>query len=880
MTDFGASLELAHPAFLAGLAVVPLLIYYYARGLTDLARWQRLLSLACRTILLVLLVLAAAGLTRLEPTSDLFVVFVLDESLSVGPESRRAVDAYIDRALAARGDHRVAFLSFAAEPGLVRAERGGDVQPVDAQGTDIAAALDVAAAAIPPSYVPHIVLLSDGNATQGDALRSALRAGAPISTVPLRPRDDPEVQVSAVRVPAQVREGEPFNVDVVIDSNHDDEGAIEIYRGPHKLNLAKERYQVKKGENRFQFRQVLEGERLATFTVKIRGFQDTLRDNNSGFGLVYTAGKPRVLLIESELKLAQPLRDALEEEGIQVEVRPPRGMPDTLADLQNYELLILSNVPATDLKQRQMEVARTFVQHLGGGLIMIGGDQSFGLGGYYKTTLEDILPVRSDFEKEKEKPSLAMVLIIDRSGSMSGTKIEQAKEAAKNAVDLLGSQDKVGVIAFDAEFQWVTDHMQPGSNKGQVIDRISRIEANGGTVIYPALKEAFETLQTTTAKIKHVILLTDGMGEQADFEGLAATMAAAPITVSTVALGEDADRRLLTEIARVGNGRFYPVDDPTSVPQIFAKETITASKSALNEEAFAPQIVRPTPVLAGIDLAPAPLLLGHVRTRPKATSEVILSTERHDPLLAWWRYGLGMSVAFTADAKSRWAAEWLTWPGFSKFWAQIVRHAMRKNEARGVMVQVEQKGRQATVTLDAVDPTGKFVNQAEGELTVISDQELGHRSVPMRQAAPGRYVAEFDTPHAGSYHLELTQKLHGQVLYHQSRGLAVGYPDELRLRPTNETMLQAIAHVSTGRYNPAPVDVFAPLDRTARRPVPLWPYLLMAAALVFVLDVALRRIDLAVALGRWRERWRRRPPVAGSAPRAQAPVTPGVRHSV
>ena len=163
-------------------------------------------------------------------------------------------------------------------------------------------------------------------------------------------------------------------------------------------------------------------------------------DNNSDFGLVFTSGKPRVLIIESAPKDVGDLVAALEEHEIQVDVRPPQGMPDSLSDLQNYELLMLSNVPATALTLRQMDLARTYVRDLGGGLIMLGGDQSFGLGGYYKTALEEILPVRSDFEKEKEKPSLAMILVIDKSGSMGGEKIELAKEAARERHRTPGQQ--------------------------------------------------------------------------------------------------------------------------------------------------------------------------------------------------------------------------------------------------------------------------------------------------------------------------------------------------------------------------------------------------------------------------------------------------------
>lgn len=866
----GISFELTRPLWLSGLLVLPLLYFYFRRALVDFAPWQKGASLAMRATIVGLLVFSLAGLTLLSPTREQFVVFAIDGSLSVGDASRKQAEAYVEKARAMAGNHRVATLRFGAAPGVVEAERAradASQSPatIDDKGTNLAAAIEVAAAAIPPFYIPQIVLLSDGNATLGDARKAALRARVPVATVPLETRQDPEVLVSAVNVPAQVRQGEPFFVEVVIDSNQDqgqdqaqEGGEVEIYRGPHKV--ASERKVLKKGENRYRFRQTIDQERLATFSARVRDYRDTLLDNNSDFGLVFTSGKPRALIIESDPKAAKDLAYALEEQDVQVDVRPPQGMPDALSDLQNYELIALSNVPATALSMRQMEVARTYVQDLGGGLIMIGGDQSFGLGGYYKTVLEEILPVRSDFEKEKEKPSLAMALVIDKSGSMGGAKIEMAKEAARGAVELLGPGDKVGVIAFEGQAYWVTSDIQPCTDKASVLDRIASIEAGGGTSMYPALVEAHDALNKTVAKLKHVILLTDGISAPGDFDGIAQAMASARITVSTVGIGNGADRNLLESIARTGGGRSYLVEDPLTIPQIFAKETVAASKSAINEQPFLPQVVRPSQALSEIDFASAPFLMGYVVTRPKATSEVILASESGDPLLAWWRYGLGYCVAFTSDAKPRWAAEWLPWPGFGKFWAQVIRHAMRKADARGTVVQAERKGGHSVVTLDAIDPAGRYINGAETRLTVI-DPRLGNRKLSMTQVAPGRYQAGFDTPHPGSYHLEFTQELGGQVLSHQSRGLSVGYPDELRLRPTNTALLRAIASDSGGRFDPPAEAVFAATPRTARRATPLWRHLVAAAALLFVADVALRRIDLA-PLANW---WRRKIFVPSSA---------------
>jgi Ca-activated chloride channel family protein len=838
-------LELTQPWYLLGLLILPVVAWYFYRGLTDFSRWQRVVSLTARALILVLLVGALCGLTWLKPSKDVYVVFVIDDSMSVGDEGKYEVDKFLDRATAAAGNNKVAFVRFGAEPGAVVNDRSATIV-VNKQGTNIAAALEVARASIPPSHVPRLVLLSDGNQTSGDALRTALRGEVPVHTVPLPSRSEPEVQVSGVNVPAQVREGEPFNVEVVIDSNHEDEGEVEVFRGAHRV--VSDKVKLKPGQNVFRFKQQVIGERMAEYTVRIKGFNDKLLDNNSAKGLVFSNGKPRVLLVDTDPKQAAHLRDALEIEGIKVDVRPAAGVPDSISDLQNYELLILSNVPATAMSTRQMNNIRTYVQDLGGGLIMIGGDQAFGLGGYYKTTIEEILPVRSDFEKEKEKPSLAMILVIDKSGSMGGQKMEMAKDAAKAAVELLGPKDKVGVIAFDGDLFWIAE-VQSAANKAQICDKISAIEAGGGTVMGPPMEAAYEALQNTPAKLKHVILLTDGVSEPADFDGIAQNMAQAKQTCSAVALGDDCDFKVLQDIARIGNGRYHHAEDPANVPQIFAKETVTASKSAINEQPFNPIVSRPTQVLADIKFDDSPFLLGYVTTRPKPTSELILTSEKGDPLLAWWRYGLGMTVAFTSDAKSRWAAEWLSWPGYSKFWAQTVRHAMRKSDAKGVFVQVTQKDGTAKVTLDAVQTNGKFLNDASTSLTVIEPRG-GERKLDLKQTAPGRYVGEFPADKSGTYHLSMTQQLKGQPPMQQSRGLVINYDDELRIRPTNDEWLKSVASASGGTFRPDPESVFAPDERTASRPVPLWPYLLMIAAVIFLLDVALRRIDLDLLLGR------------------------------
>nr|MCU0721896.1 VWA domain-containing protein [Pirellula sp.] len=412
----------------------------------------------------------------------------------------------------------------------------------------------------------------------------------------------------------------------------------------------------------------------------------------------------------------------------------------------------------------------------------------------------------------------------------------------RSAVELLGKRDQVGVLAFDHE-TYVVSEMQSAANKSKIIDDIARIESAGGTNMYPAMEQAFEILQRTQTRLKHAIFLTDGISNPGDFEGIAQQMASAKMTVSTVAVGDGSDTNMLEQIAKIGKGRYYFTADPAQVPQIFAKETVTASKSAIDEQPFVPQVIRTTYALSDIEMETAPFLLGYVMTRPKPTSEVILATEKGDPLLSWWRYGLGMSVAFTSDAKSRWAAEWMTWPGYGKFWTQVVRQTMRKSDGRGISLAVDRRGNESNWSIDVANELGGFLNQADVEMSIIGPQ-MKRETKSISQAAPGRYTTDIQVAEPGAYHVDIAVKQNGQVTYRQSRGLIRGYSDELRIRPSNEEWLKEISTVSGGQFNQDPKELLKGDGRTATRPQPLWPWLLTFACAMLIIDVALRRLTL------------------------------------
>ena len=839
-------LEVTRPAWLAALVVLPLVVYYARRSLVHFPRRQRTVSLAIRLLLVVVLVAALCGVKLTSACRQLFVVFAVDQSISILDEANQAAEAFLDKATEHAGRHRVAFLPFAAEPGAIAESRPAE-RPKERLGTDLAAAIAAAGAAVPSTCVPRIVLLSDGNQTVGNALAAAKATAAPVWTVPLPGVAEREVYVSAVETAGQVRQGEPFYVEVVIQSTHDGEGTLRLSR--QSQEVVNEQKQVRRGENRFRFRQSIKGRPAATFTARIEDFEDTLPGNNQAGGVMCAPEQVRVLLVESRPESARPLAEILAGEGIGVTVRPPQELPLRPDELLDYDLLMLANVPAALLTAEQIDTVRAYVGDFGGGLITVGGDRSFTSGGYHGTKLEEILPVECRVARDRPKPSLAMVLVIDRSESMEGQSIELAKQATWLAVEELGPGDQVGVIAFEDQNRWES-RLGPCSDakRQQLRGEIDRITAGGGTNMYPAMEKAYLALRETYAELKHMIVLTDGVSHPGDFDALSRDIAAAGITVSTVGMGDKAIPELLRRIADIGNGRAYTCDDPADVPQVFRLEATSAGKVGIVEEVVAPKAINPAEVFADLDLGRMPQLLGYVETVPKQNSRLALAAEDGDPLLAWWQFGRGISVAFTSEVRGDWAPLWLDWPDRGRFWAELVRHAMRKDELAGDFVlRADWRNDRACAILDALDPQHRWLNGAEATLKVTGP-DGATRKATFTQIAPGRYAAEFAATTPGAYYLEAGVHHGGRLLCTRHRGLVVSYPDELRVGPANRKRLQAMAESSGGRYAPEPAEVFAPSEATVPRTTPYWPYLLAAAALLFVLDVAMKRIELGQAV--------------------------------
>lgn len=717
-------------------------------------------------------------------------------------------------------------------------------QRLDRDRTDLIAAARAAQARIPSGYVPQMLIYSDGRSL-GDLEQLATElatAGIRADIVPVEQPDAPEVLVKTVSAPSRVRKDEPFTVKAEVTANKPSPAKLRIYR--QGILAGEQDVELDAGLNRFDFEQNAGDDRVASISVEVITEEDTIADNNRLETLVQTTTESRVLLITDDPRQTRFLALALRQQGISLEVRPPTGIPLSLSDLENYDLMMIANVPASAFSPGQMTMVARYVSDLGGGFLMIGGEESFGLGGYALTPIDDILPVKSSFEREKENPSLGLALVIDKSGSMNGVKMEMAKEAARAAIELLSPNDFAGVVVFDGQAFWAAE-LQQVTDKYGLANLISTIQPGGGTSIAPAMELAYSQLALSSAKIKHVILLTDGHSQPGPFYELTSQMVQSQITVSAVGVGTSADVGLLEQIARWGNGRFYFTQEAQSIPQIFAKETMTASKSAIKELPFQAIATRSVPFLEGIDMEFAPFLYGYVMTEPKPTAEVWLITERGEPLLASWRFGLGTVAAFTSDTRNRWAVEWLNWPGFGKFWAQTLRRFARPQSLNAFPAEIAKSPDGVkTIAVDTIDNRGNLLTGLTATATIIRpDGET--EEISLEETAPGRLEAPLEaTSRGNTFASIILRDESGDIVDRVNVTHSEGYPPEFQLDGIDEDALRTLAERTGGTFDAKREDVLRADDRIATREIPLWPFLLATALGLFLGDVAVRRWPL------------------------------------
>ncbi|PJB62913.1 MAG: hypothetical protein CO096_23900 [Armatimonadetes bacterium CG_4_9_14_3_um_filter_66_14] len=836
------------------------------------ARWW--LALALRAIVATLLVLAAADLHLGKRDKRLSVLFVVDTSRSVLPEQRAVAARFVQAALNAKPAKASAGVVLAAGQAELSAPLSDavvkvTVSPVQQDGfTDLGNALRLAVAALPAGGARRGVLLSDGNENEGDVRSEALaarEAGVAVDTVPLKSTVTGEAFVESLDVSGQVKEGEPVEVRVTVDSQLATDAELHLVTEGRRIKHR--RVSLQKGKNIFTMTTSFGSAGFHEVQAIVEPIRDESAENNQAAGFTLVKGKSKVLYAEGDPQQAPILAKALRAQGVDVEVCLGATLPESLLELQQHDAVILSDIPAPVLSEAQMRMLKSAVRDAGIGLVMIGGHDSFAMGGYFDTPVEDALPVKMEVKHKRLSQRTAVVIAIDKSGSMGClengvAKYLLANEAACATAKLLSRIDSIGVIATDSVARAVVP-LQKAENKQAICDMIATIRPGGGGIYCRvSLELAAQMLSGSPTGARHLILLADGADSEQQ-EGcypLTQQVAAGGITVSCVAIGDGQDVPFLKRVAELGKGRFYLTNLAASLPRIFAKETAMAMRTQMVEEPFLPVVSAPSDILRGIDATPQ--LLGYVATTPKSLATVSLVSHQKDPVLATWQYGLGRSVAFTSSCKTGWGVYWVKWSGYGKFWSQLVRWVMRRSPAADFDSRVVWEGDKGRIVVDAVDKDGNFRNFEKFRASVATPTGEGE-AVALKQTAPGRYEGMFGRRGIGSYVVTVRGGKSGNETY--TSGVSVPYAPDLRDLAPNVPLMREVASLGGGRVLKEPRDAFRPGTLSTVTATSLAPLLVLLAMVLFVLDVAVRRLMIEPAavvaavvgvLVRWRERRR------------------------
>jgi len=867
----------SHPLYLLGLlALVPVVALWW-RARNPRQRGRETVSLVLRLLIVLCAVLGLSGLQQVRASDEIAVVFLLDVSDSIDETSREAALSFIRDSLAEMGpDDRAALILFGSdalvEQPMAHAKELGDLLSIPATShTDVGQAVRLGLALLPATAQRRVVLLSDGRVTVPGAERAvqlAAAGGVEVDTVLLPARSGQDAWVDELRVPGVLYEGELATVLVRVQSQVAQAALVRIYADD--TLVAERAVRLSAGANTYTFEVSAGGPGFRTFTAQIVPQRDVFYQNNLLGVFALVKGAPGILVVardpapdpESGLLVddAAALVSALESTGSRVQRVTPAQMPGDLVDLGAYATTILVDVPAAVLGPRRMDLLQTYVRDLGRGLVCVGGSQSYGVGGYYKTALEETLPVEMTIHDKERLPPLAIVFAIDKSGSMASAavqggvqKIELAKEAVLRSLELLNPNDQVGVVAFDGSAHWVWPMGEIG-DLGAVQQQVATLRADGGTDIYAALHASVEAIEGSDAQQRHVILLTDGGASQEGLAALVARLRAADGTLSTVGIGQDAAPFLRT-MALDGGGRYHYTANPATLPQIFVQETSLAQRAYIVEETFYPSLTAHSPIMSGIDAVP--VLHGYVATSIKPMAQMVLASGWQDPVLAQWQYGLGRAVAWTSDAKGQWARAWLRWEQFPRFWAQIVRWTIAEREESGLSVEVSDQGQKARLVVDVSETTALSGGPVTVHASLLSPS-LQKIEVELKQSAPAQYEGWFVPQEQGIYLVRVDAQVSGETeaegagpepveggkSYSQITGYARAYSPEYRFLGADEAALLRLAEAGGGEVLTGPEQVFArrPDAPVARTYTDVWTWLLMAAAVLLPVDVGVRRL--------------------------------------
>ena len=826
---------------------------------------------ALRLALLGLLLLALLGVYRARRTRDLAVVFLLDRSASTRG-AWEAQEGFVEAALARKAPQdRAALVVFAGDAWVDRPISLASTLPEIAtlpriDATRIEQAVRLALALIPDGAPGRLVLLTDGLETSGSgawALREAGARGVDVRLVQTGSgTPGAEAWIADVSLPTRVYPGDRVPATVEIGSNvRQNVGFAWTAAGQTGYGEV----EVLAAETSVAFAFTVDAPGFIPLRVCIEPELDTFTQNNCADGWVLVQGAPRVLVVGAPEEREAVAR-GLESAGLTVEQTTPGALPLTAQGLAEYAGVVVVNAPARSFAPQSLNALRAFVRDLGGGLVAVGGPQSYGVGGWLGTPLEEMLPVHMQVQDPARFPPMAMAVIIDKSGSMGvqeggTTKIRLAAEAAIRVAEALNDADTLAVVAYD-DRPADTFGPVPLTERDALIAQLRRLQVGGGGIyVRDSMRYTADLLRgvpLAPGQQRHILLLADGADaeQQENVPALVQSLVEEGITVSVVSIGTGQDVPFLMNVAEIGNGRFYLTQRAADLPAIFTEETARAKRSHIVERTFYPAPV--TPWLPVADVTAAPPLRGYVATTPKGAAQVVWEALEGDPLLAVWQYGLGRSVAWTSDATGRWAAGWVEWESFADFWGAVARAALPSPAATDLALRVLPGDDSARVLVDVVDPETGYVDGLSLRLHVAPS--LGEavtlapvtQTVALLQRAPGRYEGRFAPPDRGVALLRL----------HGDRDLMTGWAAPLSpeyLPGDADAAIARLAAQGGATRIDDPSQVFVRTLRGRIMGEPLMPLFVLLVALLWPVDIAWRRLALTradvVRLFAWLRVW-------------------------
>src|ERR1700736_6261218 len=796
------------------------------------------ISLGLRTLIVLLLTAALAGFQVQTAPSKQSLLVVADLSASV----QSALDseaAMVRRILQQRqGQDRAGVVSFGRDPqvevNLSANPQFGEFQSQpNPHYTDLAAALQLGGSILPDDSRKHIVLISDGRGNLGDAVGEArlLRAeGVRVDTVALPVPLGAEVYVDRLDAPQTLTQGQQADAQALIVSNTTTHATARWYLDRTLINTTS--LDLVPGETMIKQTVKPTETRFHAVRIVVDPVRDTYAENNFGEALIQVVGPPRVLLVENTPGEAASLESALKSTGIGYSVITPNQLPRSAADLAAYQAVVLVNIPASSLGADGMALLQASVRDLGTGLVVIGGTESYGPGGYAGTPLETTLPVQIELPQDMQKPPVAVVLALESTESGQGDQI--LRGAAEAVVDQLTPRDMVAVTNGG---MGIVVPLAPLTDKAAVKRKIEALGLGDPGSYAPDLSAADQALTKATAAIKHVILFGDGDTMDRNYQPAITAMHGRGITLSTVAIAATGnDASLMQAMAGWGHGRFYQSHSLQDVPQIFLKETREALKPWIVEGRIAPQLASLADVIPGVPLDSFPALSGYVATTPRAAADIVLKSPQGDPLLATWQYGLGRVMAWTSDAQGRWTAGLLQWPSANRFFGDIVHASLPQPGDPALQVETRIQGDHTHLLVTAPATSGASVTVS----AVTPD--LADASLTLSPTGPGRFEGDLPTDQVGSYLLHVSESAGGVVRHTTTTGLVVPYSPEYRELGTDLASLKAIAQAGGGVLLTDISQAFRVPVPSVQAARPISEILLVLAILLFPISAPLRRL--------------------------------------